>query len=180
MGQIDVVKNSYQVPDFLRDMCIRYETCPNLITTEPIVGRCPERCHQFIKPDLKIVPFRRGPFRPKADSNESSPVNTAMDMDVEQLKEMKREVVPAESEEDADLATSQTGMDDEAETVTGSVGPSRTASPEVELVLPRRRIGTDIHQTRFMAAIFLEYYLNLQLNLRPHVISKIRNRCGRD
>ena len=60
---VDVVKNASQVPDFLRNLCILYEACPNLIsTTEPQAVShehakkhrdCSEQCHQFVKPETK-------------------------------------------------------------------------------------------------------------------------------
>ncbi|XP_055327549.1 scm-like with four MBT domains protein 1 [Paramacrobiotus metropolitanus] len=149
---VDVVKNASQVPDFLRNICILCEACPNLITTEPYSGRCPDRCYLFIKPDLKNLQVRRRIPRNNTkdslnDDAQSSLDNSIdgdaldADFDAEDPKmdgdlTVRMTVGPGDFEEG-----SQTGFDEEMDTTVDSQEPSRAASVESEEAPPPKAVN---------------------------------------
>ncbi|OQV21108.1 Scm-like with four MBT domains protein 2 [Hypsibius exemplaris] len=146
MGQIDVVKNASQVPAFLRNICIQYEACPNLLTTEPVTGDCPETCDQFIKPEPKTVIIRR-PLKvaqlmeqKMPGAEEASPLDGSMisEAEIANKEPQSAHTSQADSDEDADMGMPMSlketvAMDEDADTLPGSLATSRNASPETEI-----------------------------------------------
>ena len=148
MSQIDVVKNSSQVPDFLSNICIQYEACSNLLTTEPLNtehGKCPLRCtHLFTKPDPKANIIRKRPLLqpqqpeeriPVGEEEEVSPLDESMlnEPDVKMEPGQSTQVSQVDSDEDGEMVSSQAGaVGDYGDGLPDSLAASRTGSPETE------------------------------------------------
>ena len=66
-AMVQICKTSDQIDQFCRRVCLRLECCPNLVSSQNVNGRCPERCfaltktkyseslHSFFIPSLGIV-----------------------------------------------------------------------------------------------------------------------------
>lgn len=167
MAFIDVVKNAAQANDFLRNTCILYEACPNLITVKELSAspssspRTKCSCHQFVKPDLKNVQIRRR--LPRVNTRDSlddpSSLDTSMiddvadlDMDMEgspanDVLKVRMLVGPDDFDEDFEPGDPQNDFDDDVEPVPDSLEPSRAPSEECEpipdsVVIPSKIKGT--------------------------------------
>lgn len=62
---VPIVSNIQYVPDFVRQICILFQACPGLYTTEKRLpdAECKESCDSFVRPNPRAVAYRRAPRR---------------------------------------------------------------------------------------------------------------------
>ena len=48
-GLVEICKSIEEVPEYLRNMCIKLECCPNLVSQKYVETECPENCAMLTK-----------------------------------------------------------------------------------------------------------------------------------